>query len=177
MNEIVKEYAMGLYALAAEEGICEEILAETDFLSPLIEGEYTRLLMNPNIPLSERVGLVDELLSGKVHKYTENFVKLMTSRGYSAYIPEAFAEYRRIWREENGIITAMAESAFPLSEEQKKQLEQKLSERTGRRVEVKFSIDPSLIGGVKLSYNNKLIDDTVRERLDSVAKRLSETTI
>ena len=89
MNEIIKEYGEGLFALAVEEGLCDRILEETRMLTPLMTAEYTRLLINPNFPKEKRIAIAGELLDGRVHPYVANFVKLMTERRLASELGDA----------------------------------------------------------------------------------------
>ena len=177
MNEIVKEYAAGLFALAHEEGIEEQILAETHALMPLFTREYAKLLINPDIPKTERVGLVGEALNGRVHPYLVNFVKLMVERNLATEIAACFAEYENLWCEAFGVIRVRAESAVALTEDQQTRLEERLAARTGKRVLVEYAVNPSLIGGMRLFYDNRQIDDTVKNRLHEISERLSNANV
>ena len=177
MNDIVREYAAGLFALAREDGDEERILAESRVLAPLFSREYCRLLSNPDIPKSERCGLVTEALGSRAHPYLVNFVRLMTERGLASEIPACFAQFEELWCAENGVLKVKAESATELTEEQRERLSAKLAEKTGCRVLIEYAVDPSLLGGMRLFYDNRQIDDTVRRRLSDIAERLTGSSL
>ena len=177
MNEIIKEYGGGLFALALEEGVCEQILHETRMLIPLITSDYTRLLINPNIQKEKRIAIVGELLDGRVHPYIANFVKLMTERRLASELVGCFGEFERLYYEHFSVIVVTAESAVELSDGQKKRLEEKLTANTGCRIEVNYRINKELIGGMRLFYNNREIDDSIKSRLTEIGAVLSETVI
>ncbi len=173
MNEIVKEYAAGLFALARETHEEERILLESRALSPLVTRKWTRLLSNPDIPKSERVKLAADALDGRVSPHLASFVKLMTERSLASELPACFAEYENLWCEAAGVVRVRAESAVALTEEQKRRLEKRLEEKTGRRVLVEYAENPSLLGGMRLFYDNRQIDATVKNRLREIAERLA----
>ena len=177
MNESVKEYAAGLFALAHESGAEEQILAETHALAPLFDREYARLLINPDIPKERRVALVGEALDGRVHPFLSNFAKLMTERGLATEIAACFGEYERLWCEANGVVRVRCESAVPLDDGQRERLTERLTRRTGRRVLMEYEVNPSLIGGMRIFYDNRQIDDTVKNRLAEIAERLSGANV
>lgn len=177
MNEIVREYAAGLFALAEDEGIGEELLSETETVAPLFVRDYRRLLSDPELSKTERLRLLGEAFEGRVHPYLYNFVRLMTERGLAEEIPACFREYGELWRAANNILKVNAESAVELSPEQKKRLEERLSSRTGRRVTVEYAVNPALIGGMRLFYDNRQLDDTVRRRLSELAEKLAGATV
>lgn len=177
MNEIVREYAAGLFALADEEGLGETILIEARALGPLFTRDYLRLLSDPELPKPERLGLLDEAFGGRVHPYTLYFIKLLTERGLAAEIPACFAEYEELWCAANHVLKVKAESAVELDEAQREKLVSRLTERTGRHVVVEYAVNPSLLGGMRLFYDNRQLDDTVRRRLTEIAERLSGAAV
>lgn len=177
MNEIITEYGGGLFALALEEGLCDGFLEETRMLAPLMTADYTRLLINPNVPKEKRIAIVGELLDGRVHPYIANFVKLMTERRLAVYLADCFREFERLYKEHFGVVTVFAESAIALSDDQKKRLEDKLSSNIGCRIEVNYSVSTELIGGMRLFYNNREIDDSIKSRLAEIGAVLSDAVV
>lgn len=177
MNEIITEYGGGLFALALEEGLCDRFLEETRILAPLMNADYTRLLINPNIPKEKRIAIAGELLDGRVHPYIANFVKLMTERRLALSLGDCFREFERLYKEHFSVVTVIAESAVELTEGQKKRLEEKLTAHTGCRIEVNYTVTPSLIGGMRLFYSNREIDDTIKSRLTEIGAVLSDTVV
>ncbi len=177
MNEIVKEYAAGLFALAEEEHEEERLLAETHALAPLFTRDYARLLTNPELSKAERVRLVGEALDSRVSPHLSNFVKLMVERSLASEIKACFAEYERLWCEAFGVVRVRAESAVELSDEQKTALASRLSTRRGKRVLMEYEVNPSLLGGMRLFYDNRQVDDTVKNSLNEIAHRLAGASV
>ena len=177
MNEIITEYGGGLFALAVEEGMCDRILEETRMLTPLMTADYTRLLINPNLPKEKRIEIAGELLDGRVHPYVANFMKLMTERRLAAELAGCFREFERLYYEHFRVVEVIAESAVALSDSQKKRLEEKLTAHTGCRIEVHYNINPALIAGMRLFYSNREIDDSIKTRLAEIGAVLSDTVV
>ncbi len=179
MNETVKEYARALMELAAEEGIADALLYESRTVFRLFSENvgYTRLLSDPQIPKAERVGLIGETLKNGFHPYFANFLKLVTERGYARHIPALMEEYERLYCETYGIVTATAVSAVPLSEQQKRRLTEKVSDITGKMVSLRCTVDPSVIGGIRLTVQNTLFEGSVRAKLDELRTNLKALTV
>ena len=70
-----------------------------------------------------------------------------------------------------------AVSAVPLSEAQRLKLTDKLSRLTGKTIELVCRVDPSVLGGMRLDYDGKQLDDTVAHRLDSVRSLLQSSIL
>ena len=101
----------------------------------------------------------------------------MVERGYSRDLPDCFAEYLRLYREDHGIAVAKIVSARPLTDGEKTKLIAALERRCGVKVEPEYKVDPSLIGGMKVEISGTLLDGSVRRRLDGVKADLSDLTL
>ena len=75
------------------------------------------------------------------------------------------------------MVRVRCESAVPLTDDQRERLAARLESRTGRRVLMEYAVVPDLIGGMRLFYDNRQIDDTVKNRLRQIAERLSGATV
>lgn len=179
MSEAAKEYGRALAELAAEEHLEEQFLTETRTVRAAFAENpvYARLLASPNVPKAERLGLLKEAFGGRVHPYLLRFLQLITERGYALDTCAFLLEYERLYCERHGIATACVQSAVPLSDEQKARLQAKLCAITGKQIELDCRVEPSLIGGVRLTVNNTLFESSVRARLDQMRDSLAALTI
>ncbi|MBQ9326016.1 MAG: ATP synthase F1 subunit delta [Clostridia bacterium] len=179
MKRVESEYAQALYDLTRDEGLSDRVLEEMRLLGAAFRTEdtYLRVLSAPNISKEERCGILDEAFRGKVQPYVLNFMKLLTEKGYIRHFPAACAEYEALYNEDHGILTVSVSSAVPLSKEQKTRLAGKLGNLTGKEISLKCTVDPSVLGGVRLDFDGKRMDDTVRHRLDSIRTMLESATL
>lgn len=177
MNEIIREYSSGLFELASEEKCEAEVLEHARCVKKLFTREYVHMLVDPSIPKVDRVGLISEAFGGRINPYLLNFMKLMTERGLASDIKECFNEYEKLYYEKFGIVKVKAESAFPLSDEQKKKLAEKLEKNTGKRVELEYVVNPALIGGMRLDFGNRQIDDSVKTKLAEIGAKLADAVL
>jgi F-type H+-transporting ATPase subunit delta len=179
MSEAAKEYGRALADLAAEEKIEEQLLAETRAVRALFRENpgYARLLASPDVSKTERTSLLDDAFGGRVHPYLLNFLKIITERGYASWTVDFLAEYDRLYCERHDIVTAFVQSAAALSEEQSARLREKLCAVTGKNVELSCTVDPALIGGIRLTVNNTLFEGSVRAKLDQMRASLASLTI
>ena len=179
MTQIGKNYADALYSLMKEDGVSEAGLNQLKQVRDLFREnpDYLRLLGAPNVPLAERLGLLDEALAGQVHPYVLNLLKLLCERGHIQEFRSCFVRYRADYMKDNGILEATAVTAVPLRAEQAERISQKLRALTGQRVDVFNRVDPSVLGGIRLEFDGRELDGTVRRRLDGIEKTLSETVL
>lgn len=179
MTRIGSVYAQALYDLALDEGLSEKILDQLKILQQAFNQESTfiRLLSTPNLTKDERCGIVDESFRGKVHEYVLNFLKILTEKGYMRHFSDCCDAYRELFNADNGILPVKAVTAVSLTGDQITRLSEKLASITGKRIELINIIDPKCIGGVRLDYDGKRVDDTVQHRLDAVHSLLKNTML
>lgn len=179
MSQIANAYAQGLYSLAQEENLTQSILAEMTVLDQAFsqEPDFLRLLAAPNLSKEERCKLLDDSFRGKIQPYLLNFLKLLTEKGYMRHYSDCCKAYRAQYNQDNGILPVRAVTAVPLTDSQSEKLQKKLETLTGKTVELTNRVDPEVLGGVRLDYDGKRVDGTVKNRLDSVRQLLDNTVI
>ena len=165
-------YAQGLYTLAQEEGLTEQIMTELSVLEQAVDEQYLNLLSTPALPKEERCGLLDQAFRGKVHVYVLNFMKLLTEKGYIRHFSGCCAAFRQQYNEDRGILPVRVVSAAALTDTQLEKLKETLEKRTGKTVSLQCSVDAGVLGGVRLDYDGVRIDGTVKARLDEVRRLL-----
>ena len=179
MSDVSKEYGGALFDLACEEKIEFDILGQLRVVDGIVKDnpDYVKFLSAPNIPKSDRIEAVDAAFGGRVHQYVCSFLKLLTERGYARYISECICEYENRYYEYKGLVVAKVQSAVELSDKQKNAILTKLEKITGKEIELRCTVDPQLIGGMKILIGDTLYEGTVRAKLDGLKSRLSATTI
>ncbi len=179
MTQVGNVYAQALYDLTAEEHCAEEILQQLNALAQSFRAEpdFVRLLSAPNLSKEARCGILDESFRGKVHPYVLNFLKILTQKGYMRYFDDCCKAYRQIFNQEHGILEVCAVTAVPLSAQQTAKLTQKLRQVTGKTIDLINRVDPACLGGMRLDYDGKRVDDTVSHRLASIGALLKNTAV
>ena len=101
-----------------------------------------------------------------------NLIGLMLRRGRIQELPRLAAEFRRLDNARQGITVATAISAAPLTQDEIRALTERLEEFTGGRVELDVQVDPSLLGGLVVRVGDRMIDGSVRGRLERLRNQL-----
>ncbi len=179
MTQVGSVYAQALYDLAREEGLGKRIMEELRALNESFSQnpEYLRLLSTPNLSKDERIQILDDGFKGKLQPYVLNFLKILTEKGYIGRFADCCEAFRDLYNEDNGILQVRAVTAVPMTEAQKKRLCEKLTGLTGKTIELQNAVDPECLGGVRLDYDGKRVDDTVQHRLDAVRSLLKNTML
>ena len=172
------EYGRALFLLTEECGTSERVSEDfRTLIAALSENpDYTRLLDTPAVATAKKLGLIDEAFSS-LDGHLLNLVKLLAEKRLAHLLGEVakvfFAEYDA----SRGIERVEAVSARPLSEEQTAALTARLEKMTGKTIIVKNTVDPSILGGMKLRYMGKQLDGSLKSRLDAFEKNLQSLVI
>ena len=179
MTEIGNVYGRALYDLALSEDLSAEILSQLKVLSESFAQEpaFLKLLSVRNLSKGEQCAILSESFDGKVHTYVVNFLKLLTEKGYIRQFSNCVEAYRACYNEDNNILPVTAVTAVALNKEQTEQLTEKIETITGKSVELTCRLDPKSLGGVRLEFDGKCLDDTVAHRLDRVRHLLKNTVL
>jgi len=179
MTQVGSVYGEALYTLAREEGLSEVILEQLSVLAGSFDQEpdFLRLLGAPNLPKAERCQILDDCFRGKVEPYVLNFLKILTEKGYIRHFSSCVQAFRELYNQDNGILPVTAVTAVAMTGAQTAKLTEKLQSITGKRIELTNKLDPDVLGGMRLDYDGKRVDDTVSHRLDAVRNMLKNTVL
>jgi F-type H+-transporting ATPase subunit delta len=134
--------------------------------------ELARLLENPAIPLQKRAQAFERGL-GDAPKGVLGLVQLLLRRGRIELLPRVADEFRRLDERRQGIVPAVVTSALPLDEAETREIARQLEERTGGKVSITYEVDPTILGGVLVRIGDRLMDGSVRGRLERLRARLT----
>ena len=179
MTQIATVYAEALYSLAKEENNTQCLLQQLTVLEKALaaEPDFVRLLSAHNLTKEERCGILDSSFREKVHPYVLNFMKILTEKGYMRHLVDCCKAYRGCYNRDHGILEVRAVTAVALTPEQSQRLSQKLAKVTGKQIDLQPVVDSSVVGGVRLDYDGKRLEDTVAHRLESIGKLLKNTVL
>ena len=127
---------------------------------------------NPAISPAVREEAIRCGLSGAVGPIAVNLVVFLIRRGRIDQVPRIAAEFRRLDDERRGIVHAVATSASALEPAEVTALTQRLEQLTGGTVELTVVTDPSLLGGFVVRVGDRLIDWSVKGRLERLRNQL-----
>ena len=179
MTTATSLYGQSLYDLAAEEGLTEEILDQMETVEALFKEtpDYITLLLEPSIPRRERLGLLSEAFKDQLHPYLMNFLMILLENSLLRGFGACCRTFRESYNKDQGIAEASVTSAIALSDAQVRALTSKLEELSGKTVHLRQKVDSSILGGLKVEIEGKLLDGTVMGRLADLRKKVSETVL
>lgn len=172
----VRAYAEAILAVAEAEGVLEEVEDELFRFTRTMEqqGELREALTDPAFPSDRKRAVIRDLLGGKASDATVNLLELIVEQGRARELTAIAERLVALAGERRQRAVAEVRTAVPLDEDQRRRLAEALGRATGRTVEVRAMVDPSVIGGVYARVGDQVYDGTVRRRLELARERLSE---
>jgi F-type H+-transporting ATPase subunit delta len=168
-----RRYAEAAFEVALRDKTVDAWRSELDAAAAVVaEERIGRALANPSIPLETRLATAEKTFGRLVSRPALNLIGLMLRRGRIQELPRLAAEFRRLDNERQGITQATAISASPLTKDEVEALAHRLEEQTGGRIELDVQVDPSLLGGLVVRVGDRLIDGSVRSRLERLRNQL-----
>ena len=167
-------YAEALFAVARAEGPLAEIEDELFRVAQVIKGndELRDRLADPHIPVATRQQIVVDLLDGKANPTTTSLVSMVVGTGRTRDLPAIVDALVATSAREANKEVAEVRSAIALTDDQRTRLAEALGQATGKQVEVKVIVDPSIKGGVVAQIGDTVIDGSIRRRLDQLRNAL-----
>lgn len=177
---IDKTYGDALFELALEnsktDAYLEECLAILNILGE--NEELIKLLTHPKISKEEKEKVVENIFKGRVSDDITGFLLLILKKDRQAMIPEILKYFVDRVKEHKKIGVATVTTAVPLSEAMKKSVEDKLIATTEYvSFEMNYIVDKDIIGGMIIRIGDRVVDSSVRSKIDSMAKELYEVRL
>ena len=175
----VSTYAEALFGAARERGELEEVLSDLgEFVEALHGSEELRLFFyGGQIPERQKRRALDGLTEG-MKTSTTNFLKVLVDNGREEILEEVLARYENLVKEHLGKIEVEVTTAVELSEEQRERLKERLRDvLEGREIILEANVNPDLVGGAVFRYGGRMMDGSIRGRLESLREGMLERSV
>ncbi len=168
-------YADALISIGNAEGDISALESDVHAFTNAVSGspELQNALSDSSMPASNRQQIVEDLLAGKATKASSAALSMVVAAGRAGDLPEIARALSTKLAGGRGAAFAEVRSAVALSDEQTQRLEKALSEKAGRPVTVRVTIDPTVVGGLVTQIDDTVIDGSVRRRLNQMRETLA----
>ncbi|MBR6442565.1 MAG: ATP synthase F1 subunit delta [Clostridia bacterium] len=170
MTTTSREYAEALFELAVQADVTQETSegVETVVSALMQMPEYRALLASPAISKEERLNALDTAFRGKIPDILLAILRMMVSRGHVSALSGMARDYEELARGYRGESMAVVTSAVPLKEAEMVVLREKLEKKLARKITLQCQVNPDLIGGVRVEVDGRVIDGSIRNKLDEI---------
>ncbi len=171
-------YGNALFELALEENKIDALYEEVQALIKLLNEniDLIKILEHPRIDKDEKKKIVEETFSNRVSDDITGLMVMVVEKEHIGDIINIFNYFIKLVKKQKNIGVASVISAIDLSDSQKVAIEQKLIETTSYdTMEIEYSVDKSLIGGLVIRIEDRVVDSSIKTKLDKLSKTLSKS--
>ena len=171
---IARPYAEAVFKLAKEKNTLAEWAKMLALLETVVQDPHViAYSTNPNFSAEQIESLLLGICGKKLDGMGRNFVQVLTRNDRLPLLPQIRELFEALKAEQEGVLEVKIDSAFPLSKKQTGELERRLKERYQRKIVTQVSVEPELIGGVKIAVGDHVLDATVRGKLEAMRTALT----
>ncbi len=170
-----RTYGQALFELSVEENKVDTYAAQISDVRALFAGnpDLMKLLTHPQIQSEQKIEVIQNCFEGQVDDQIEAFMEIIIKAGRQAEMMKIFDYFLKQVKAYKHIGTAYVTSAKELTERQKLAIEARLLELTDFiSFEMVYQTDPSLIGGMVIRIGDKVVDSSIKTKLENMSKEL-----
>lgn len=177
---VSRTYAEALFELAVEEGKTDLLLEEILSVQTALEEnpELIRFLDHPEILKEEKIQVIEQIFKERVSDDVTGFLVVIVTKGRSRELPAIFAEFIEKIKEYKKIGSVHVTSAVELDAQWKERIKEKLLQTTDYTdLEICYQVDPSLIGGMVIRLKDRVVDSSIRSKLELLKGQLVKISL
>lgn len=177
LQTIARRYAMALTDVVTAQGMAREVREELSAWEAMMRGnsELLELFQNPTIPYEQKRAVVNTLIERtRVRPVTANFLQVLLQNHRLANLDEINKSFAQELDRRAGVVTAHVTTARSVPEAAQDSLRTKLGELTGKSVQLQFTVDEDLIGGMVTRIGSTVYDGSVRTQLQQFKQKMTD---
>lgn len=173
---LARIYAEALMANAAKENAVDTVGAELDdFVKNVVtDASVGRFIISPVVSWRAKEPVLAEALKGRTSKLLSNFIGVLNKNGRLDLISEIHTAYQSLQDDSMGRVRVQVKTAVPLGDEQQQALASTLAAALKKQPVLNLQVDPDLLGGVVVQVGDRVIDTSVRTRIQTLRAQLME---
>jgi F-type H+-transporting ATPase subunit delta len=172
-----RRYAEAAFQVALAEDQLDRWKADLALAAELFgRPEVAQVVDSPAVPLVQRLAVTAGLLEGRIAPASLRLVNLLVQRGRAGALSRVSDEYARLLNAHRGVVMATVTSAVPLTADETAEIRSRVEAMAGSRVELRAEVDPDLIGGLTIQVRDRLLDASIRGRLERLRDQLHAGT-
>jgi F-type H+-transporting ATPase subunit delta len=175
VTTIARRYADAVADVAIAKNQIEQVESELNAFAQMVKSnrELYEVFASPIIPNEQKKKVLAALVDrAKPSQTIANLLRVMLTNYRLHYIGEVYEQFKRVMNERRGQVSAEVTSAAPLTQTEKDLLSRKLTEVTGKKVELAYKTDPEIIGGIITRIGSVAYDGSIRTQLQTVKQKL-----
>jgi F-type H+-transporting ATPase subunit delta len=174
LSTVARPYAEALFSTAAAKGATDTWLPLLQALAQAVaQPQVASIASDPRLSDAQTFDLIRAVVPAPLPQELATFLKLVIENDRLATLPEVAAQFRALKNDADGTADCLIETAFELSDAQLGDLLQGLGRKFPGRLKPELRLQPQLIGGVRVTVGDRVLDGSVRARLDAMRAQLT----
>jgi F-type H+-transporting ATPase subunit delta len=176
---IAKRYATALMNAALKLNAADDINGDAAAFRRLLADNpaLKDFLMSPQILTEDKKAILEKALKGRANEMFVQFLHLLIDKKRFWFVEEVLDGYGYLYERHKGIVEVRAITAISLDERLKQKTIEKLEQETGKKIRLTEEVDPKILGGMVLVMEDKIIDGSIRFRLEKLVRKLDEIRV
>jgi len=171
---LARPYAKAAFGYASEQGMADNWSTVLQLLSAMVQDEaFSAYLNRPELTPEQQVKIIVDTNTALQDQSVSNFITLLAQNDRLNLLPEIALEFEQLKAQNQNQTDVTIESAFPLTDEQKQLLVDRLSKRFNSSIDATVTVNPALIAGVVIRAGDQVIDDSTQAKLEKMRTRLT----
>jgi F-type H+-transporting ATPase subunit delta len=167
-----RRHAQAVFRIALESNQLDRWQTDLETMAAVLQdAKVISFLENPKVSLERKTDVLQQALGGITPK-AMNLAYLLVAKKRLRMVPSLVAEYRRLVYAHKGIVEADVVTAIPITDGEEERIGRDLAAITGKTVMLAAMVDPEIIGGLVVRLGDKLMDGSVRTRLQQLRRKL-----
>jgi F-type H+-transporting ATPase subunit delta len=175
-ESVIRGYAQALFAVAEAEGELEQVEDELYRWGKAVEKQpkLREALTDPALPADRKKAIIEDLLGERASRHTVSLLAFLVEQGRAKDLPRIIEAMAELAAERRRKAVAEVRTAVPLDAKRRDQLAKALSKATGKDIDLKVLVDPSVIGGVVAQVGDQVYDGSIRRKLELARQQLTQ---
>jgi len=173
LTTIARPYAEAIFRIASESNalpVWSEALRLLEEIAR--DPQVTAALESPKLTAASKESLLLSVCGERLDAVGRSFVRVLVDSDRVSVIPQIRTLFEELKNDADGVASARIDTAFPLSDEQLRELTAALAKRFGKKIEATVNVDPALGGGARITVGDTVIDGTIQAQLAAMAVQL-----
>ncbi|MDH3217267.1 MAG: ATP synthase F1 subunit delta [Candidatus Krumholzibacteria bacterium] len=175
---IARRYATALFNAALKANVSDEIHEQTQHFRGLLRKDSAckNFLLSPQVLTEDKKDLITAIRSQTSELFVQ-FLLLLIDKKRFQHVEEIIDGYKHLYERHQGILEVKAITAVPLDQPMKQKTIDKLASETGKKIRLSPTVDPDIIGGMIVIMEDKIIDGSIRFRMEKLRRELDEIRV
>lgn len=174
LRGVAKRYSVALFNAAVKMDIAEQVGEDVESFDRLLasNAKFRAFMQSPQVMHTDKQELIRATIADRASGLFVNFVLLLIDKKRLGHFDEIAEGYTSLLEQLKGIVEVRAITAVPLDGDLEEKTREKLEEQTGKEVRLVKVTDPSIVGGMILVIEGRIIDGSIRHKLSVMKKEL-----